>query len=145
MRRPRGIRTCHLPGAGVAGFAYLPLENVLAKENKRLHMRRCEIIGNLGRDAELKLVGDKSVLNFSVGASGSKKDDPTVWHSCSLWGARAEKLAEYMKKGQRVFVRGEFKLRQWSKGDKSGVDVDVTADEIELLGSKEKSEPAGDW
>lgn len=100
-------------------------------------MRRVEIIGNLGRDAELKVTNSgTSVLNFSVGASGSRKEDETVWHSCALFGKRAESLSQYLKKGQKVFVRGEFKLRQWSKGDRHGVDVDVTADEVELLGGK---------
>jgi single-strand DNA-binding protein len=110
-------------------------------------MRRVELIGNLGRDAELKATnGGTSVLNFSVAAKGARKDDESVWHSCALFGARAEKLAEYLKKGQRVFIRGEYKIRQWSKGDKSGVDVDVTVDELELLSSKdeEKKEP-GSW
>jgi single-strand DNA-binding protein len=104
-------------------------------------MRRVEIIGNLGRDAELKATNSgTSVLNFSVGASGSRKDDETVWHSCALFGKRAESLAGYLKKGQKVFVRGEYKLRQWSKGDKSGVDVDVTADEVELLSPKKSDD-----
>jgi single-strand DNA-binding protein len=101
-------------------------------------MRRIEIIGNLGRDGELKqIAGGTSVINFSVAAKGSKRDDESQWHSCALFGKRAETLAEYLKKGQRVFVRGEYKLRHWSKGDKSGVDVDVNVDEVELLGSKD--------
>lgn len=104
-------------------------------------MRRIEIIGNLGRDSELKSTsGGTSVLNFSVAAKSARKDDESVWHSCALFGKRAESLAEYLKKGQKVFVRGEYKIREWSKGDKSGVDVDVTVDEIELLGGK----PAND-
>jgi single-strand DNA-binding protein len=103
-------------------------------------MRRIEIIGNLGRDSELKVTNNGTdVLNFTVAAKGGRKDDESIWHSVALFGARATKLAEYLKKGQRVFIRGEYKLRQWSKGDKSGVDVDVTADEVELLGSKESS------
>lgn len=100
-------------------------------------MRRIELIGNLGRDAELKVIGDgTSVINFTVAAKSSRRDDESQWHSCALFGKRADKLAEYLKKGQRVFVRGEYKLRQWEKGEKSGVDVDVTVDELELLGDK---------
>lgn len=108
-------------------------------------MRRVELIGNLGRDAELKsTTSGTSVLNFTVAAKSARKDDESQWHSCALFGKRAESLAEYLKKGQRVFVRGEYKLRSWSKGDKSGTDVDVTVDEIELLGSKEKPAAFGD-
>lgn len=103
-------------------------------------MRRIEIIGNLGRDSELKVTASgTSVLNFTVAAKTARKDDEGQWHSCALFGKRAEALAEFLKKGQRVFVRGEYKLRKWESNGKSGVDVDVTADEIELLGSKERS------
>lgn len=99
-------------------------------------MRRVEIIGNLGKDSELKAVGDSSVLNFSVAAKGGKKDDEAVWFRCALWGKRAESLAEYLKKGAKVFVRGEMKLRSWTSGDKSGTDLEVGVDEIELVGGK---------
>ncbi len=106
-------------------------------------MRRCELIGNLGKDGELKAVGDSSVLNFSVAAKGTKKDDEGQWFRCALWGKRAESLAEYLKKGQKVFVRGEFRLRSWNSGDKSGTDIEVSVDEIELVGGKKEEAGLG--
>lgn len=110
-------------------------------------MRRVELIGIVGENVKLKAVGDKSVLNFSVVANGMGKDDEGQWHSCALWGARAEKLAEFIQKGKRVFIRGEYKLRKWEKGEKSGVDVDVSVDEIELLTPKERDgvSPPANW
>ncbi len=108
-------------------------------------MRRIEIIGNLGSDSELKVSGSgTSILNFSVAAKSSRKDDESIWHKCALFGARAEKLAEYLKKGQRVFVRGEYKIRKWEANGKSGIDVDVTADEVELLGDKKPATGGGE-
>lgn len=107
-------------------------------------MRKCELIGNLGKDSELRLVGDQSVLNFSVAAKGGKKDDEAVWFRCALWGKRADTLVDYLKTGQKVFIRGEFKLKSWSKGDKSGTDLEVNVDEIELVGGKkEERDPFG--
>ncbi len=104
-------------------------------------MIRAEAIGVVGRDAEMRsTAGGTQVLNFSVAANGSRKDADTVWLSCALFGARADKLKPYLVKGKKVFVRGEFKIRQWSKGDKSGVDVDVTVDEIELLGDRQSAQ-----
>lgn len=109
-------------------------------------MRRIEIIGNLGSDAELKVIGaGTSVLNFSVAAKSSRKDDDSIWHKCALFGKRAESLAEYLKKGQRVFVRGEYKIRKWESGERSGIDVEVTADEIELLGDKKEKQEGSGW
>lgn len=106
-------------------------------------MRKAEIIGSLGRDGELKAVGDKSVINFSVAANGFKKDEDPVWINCALWGARADKMASFLKKGQKVFLRGEFKLRSWESNGKSGTDVDLSVDEIELVGAK-KEESSSD-
>ncbi len=110
-------------------------------------MIRVEAIGNLGKDSELKVIGakDTSVLNFSVAAKGSKKDSESIWLRCALFGARADKLAEYLKKGQRVFIRGELTVRKWeASGGKSGTDMDVTVDELELLGDKkEKADEQG--
>lgn len=113
-------------------------------------MRRIEIIGNLGRDAELKVTGTgTSVCNFTVAAKSARKDDESQWHSCALFGKRAETLAPYLKKGKRVFVRGEYKIRSWESNGKSGTDVDVTVDEIELLspkdGESETPSPQRDW
>lgn len=107
-------------------------------------MIRIEGIGNVGRDAELKMLpSGTAVLNWSMGVKGSRKDAETVWLKCALFGARAEKLGQYLTKGSRVFVRGEAKLRSWTaQGGKSGTDLEVTVDELELLGGKptERSE-----
>lgn len=104
-------------------------------------MIRAEAIGVLGRDAEMRATaGGTQVLNFSVAAKGSRRDADTVWLSCALFGARAEKLQQYLTKGKKVFVRGEFRARQWAKGEKSGVDIDVTVDEVELLGDRAERE-----
>jgi single-strand DNA-binding protein len=105
-------------------------------------MRKCELVGIVGERVELKNAGGTDVLNFSVVANGSRKEDEGQWHSCALFGTRATKLVEYIKKGKKVFIRGEYKLRSWAKGEKSGVDVDVTVDEIELLSPKETSDEA---
>ncbi len=115
-------------------------------------MRRIEIIGNIGKDGELKVVGAKNtdVINFSVAAQGSKKEEDAQWFRCALFGARAPKLAEYLKKGTKVFVRGELTMRKWESNGKSGTELEVTVDELELLGSKsapdaEKSTPKSEW
>lgn len=102
-------------------------------------MRRIEIIGNLGKDAELRATNSgTSVLNFSVAAKSSRKDDESIWHRVALFGKRAESIRDYMKKGQRVFIRGEYTIKTWEKDGKNGVDIDVTADEVELIGDKKE-------
>lgn len=99
-------------------------------------------IGNLGRDAELKDVKGTDVLEFSVAAKGSRKDSETQWIRCSLWGARGEKLAQYLEKGTRVYIRGEGTVREWESKGKTGVEVKCNVDELELLGGSKKDEGA---
>jgi single-strand DNA-binding protein len=71
--------------------------------------------GRLGKDAELRSLnsGDK-ILSFSVGSDigyGDKKQ--TIWLDCSIFGARGEKLAQYLTKGSQVTVIGEFGQRSY--------------------------------
>ena len=111
-------------------------------------MRRADIIGYLGGDAELKVIngrnGNTSVLNFSVAANGSKKEEDAEWVRCAMFGKRAESIADYMKKGKQVFARGEWKLRRYEKDGETKTAFDLTVDELELVGvGKEKSD--GSW
>lgn len=106
-------------------------------------MRRIEIIGNLGRDAEYKMAGSTTVLNFSVGTRGAKRESDTVWVRCAVFGKRADVLREFLTKGKQVFCRGPVEVKAWSANGKSGIDVEMVCDEIELLGGgAEKRETA---
>ena len=94
--------------------------------------------GSLGRDAELKTVGAGSVLNFAVANSigfGDKK--VTLWLDCALWGKRGESVAQYLKKGQSVFVSGELTTREYQAKDgtlKTVLALNVNV--VDLLGGK---------
>jgi single-strand DNA-binding protein len=82
--------------------------------------------GRLGKDAELRSLnsGDK-ILSFSVGSDigyGDKKQ--TIWLDCSIFGARGEKLAQFLTKGTSVTVIGEFGQRTYQ--NKSGETVTAT-------------------
>jgi single-strand DNA-binding protein len=82
--------------------------------------------GRLGKDAELRSLnsGDK-ILSFSVGSDigyGDKKQ--TIWLDCSIFGARGEKLANFLTKGTSVTVIGEFGRRVYT--NKSGETVTAT-------------------
>ena len=92
------------------------------------------VIGNLGRDAELKTVsGGKVVCNFSVAAEGrTGKDKVTTWVRCALWGVRGEKVAQYLKKGTCVAVDGSLTTREYN--DKTYLELDVH--EVQLVGGR---------
>jgi single-strand DNA-binding protein len=69
------------------------------------------IAGNCGKDAELRRTqsGD-SVLGFSIAVDNGKDKDgnkrDSTWVKCSIWGKRADSLADYIKKGSKLVVTG---------------------------------------
>jgi len=75
-------------------------------------MKFIHIAGGLTRDAELRRsqTGDP-ILGFSVGVSEGR-DKPSTYFDCSMFGKRAEALDQYLKKGIKVTVCGDFSTRE---------------------------------
>ena len=101
------------------------------------------IAGQLGKDAETRyLPNGDPVASFSV-ADSQGKDKPTVWWNCSLFGKRAESLAQYLSKGQAVTVSGTVTEREYT--DKNGNQrrsMDVRVNDVALQGGKRDAAPA---
>jgi single-strand DNA-binding protein len=105
-------------------------------------MNKVILVGNIGKDAECKRVGDGSVLTFSVATSekwsdkSGQKQERTDWHRCELWGKRADALAQYITKGSRVAVTGSVHYREYEKDGTKRYSTEIRVDDIELLGGK---------
>ena len=70
-------------------------------------------IGRIGRDAVVRQAGGKSVTGWAIAIdSGYGERKQTIWMDCSLWGDRGERLAEYIRKGDRLGVTGELGTRE---------------------------------
>ena len=109
-------------------------------------MNSITIVGQLGKDSELRhLSNGDPVCSFSV-ADQQGKDKPTIWWNCSLFGKRAESLQQYLSKGQKVTVCGSVSERDWT--DKSGVArkvMDVRVNDIALQGEKQQINATTDF
>ena len=97
------------------------------------------IIGNLGRDPEMRYTPTgKPVTQFSVAVNQSTKNqqagewiEETDWFRVSVFGDRAERAAEQLRKGNRVFVEGRFQTREFEgKDGQKRTSLDVTADNV---------------
>ena len=106
-------------------------------------MNCLSIAGNVGRDAEFRQVntanGAQSVLSFAVAVKSSKKGDDgkyiSDWFDCSLWGKRADSLAQYIKKGSSVAVFGEVSLEQYTTTQgQAGAKMKINVQNVTLLG-----------
>ena len=106
---------------------------------------RASFHGSLGRNAELKTVGENKVTKFSVANNtgyGDKKK--TQWVDCDFWGNRGEKLINYLTKGQAVLIYGEIELHEYQAKDGSNkATLRCRVSDLELLGKKDKEEGNG--
>ena len=105
------------------------------------------IVGNLGKDPEMKYTTDgKAVTTFSVAASNRK--DETTWFRVSTWDKQAETCNQYLHKGSKVLVEGTLRAdgagnpRVYERKDGLGwaASFEVVASSVKFLSGKD--EPA---
>jgi single-strand DNA-binding protein len=100
------------------------------------------LVGNLGRDAELRYTpGGSPVATLNLATTevwndkAGQRQERTEWHRVVLWGKTAESLNEYLTKGKQIYVEGRLQTRQWD--DKDGnkrYTTEIRGDRIVLLG-----------
>ena len=98
------------------------------------------LVGRVGKDSELKQVGQHQLLEFSLaGDTGFGDKKVTSWFNCAIWGERAEKIQGYITKGKQVYVSGELTLRKYTtKEGKEGVSADLKVSQVDFIGGKEE-------
>jgi len=102
-------------------------------------LNRCEFIGRLGADPDVRYTPAKNaVANIRIACNWKSKDNEGVeWIGVVFFGRLAEVVGEYLKKGSRIFVAGRMQTRQWQ--DKQGNDrytTEVVANEMQILDGK---------
>src|ERR1041384_4853196 len=82
------------------------------------------IVGNLGRDPELRYTPQGSaVCNFSVATNEKKRDkagelqDVTTWFRITLWNKQAENASKYLTKGSPIYIEGRLRIEEWTDKD----------------------------
>src|SRR3982750_4885710 len=100
------------------------------------------LVGNLGRDAELRYTpGGAPVATLSLATTeiwndkAGQRQEKTEWHRVVLWGKTAESLNEYLMKGKQIYVEGKLQTREWT--DKDGTKrytTEIRGDRVVLLG-----------
>src|SRR6476469_1217956 len=102
------------------------------------------IIGNLGADPEMRYTpSGRPVTQFNVAVNQSTKNqqtnewvEATDWFRVSVWGDRAERAAENLRKGNKVFVEGRFKTREFEGRDgQKRTSLELTAERKAMASS----------
>ncbi len=109
------------------------------------------IIGNLGRDPELRYTPQgAAVCSFSMATNEKRRDksgemqDTTTWFKVTLWRERAETAAKYLTKGSPVYIEGRLRIEEWTDRDNNNrYTLDVQATDMQFI-SAGRGEGGGD-
>jgi single-strand DNA-binding protein len=113
-------------------------------EEMPLCLNRVTVIGNLGRDPEMRYTPDgQAVTSFSLAATRTRstadgdRRDSTEWFNVVSWGSLAEICNQYLSKGRRVYVEGELRTRGWEQPDGcKHFRTELVANEMIILGPR---------
>ena len=82
------------------------------------------IIGNLGADPELRYTpSGKAVTELRVAVNDNRRGpdgewvEETLWFRVSVWEQQAERLAEQLRKGNKIYAEGQLQAREYEARD----------------------------
>ena len=115
------------------------------------NINRVVISGNLTRDPELRSIPSSgtSVCSLRIAVNSRRKDESGQWvdkpnyFDVSVFGAQGENCAQYLSKGRPVAVDGRLNWREWEKDGVKRQSVDIIADSVQFLGSREGGQGNG--
>ncbi len=117
-----------------------------------MSLNKCMIIGNLGRDPEMRYTpSGQAVTQFTVAVNRNYRDsnnewqEETEWFRVVAWAQLAERTAEYLRKGRKVYVEGRLQTRQWE--DREGqkrYTTELVAQTVTPLDARPRDEEAAE-
>ncbi len=109
-------------------------------------LNKVMLIGNLGRDPELKVTpSGQALARFSVATTETwknpqgEKQSKTEWHNIVVWGKQAEIAEKFLRKGKQVLIEGRIQYREYT--DQAGVKktaCEIRCDNFVMLGRMEE-------
>lgn len=118
-----------------------------------MSINRVVITGNLTRDAELRTTASgTAVLSIGVAVNDRRRNAQGEWEdyanfvNCVMFGSRAEKISQYLKKGQKVGIEGKLRWSQWETNDgQKRSKLEVLVDDLEFLSSRNSDGQGGGY
>ena len=104
------------------------------------NLNKVFLIGRLTRDPELRYTSSgQAVTTFGLAVNreytsrGEKKEE-TCYVNLVVWGKQAEITAEFLRKGNLVFIEGRLNYRTWENEDSEKRSVlEVTVENFQFL------------
>lgn len=108
------------------------------------------LLGNVGKDPQIRDGNGLKFATFSLATtdkSYTKRDgtvmpERTEWHSIVANGNIVQVIERYVKAGTKLYIEGKLRTRKYTSRDNTERQVtEVYVDSMELLGSKQESNP----
>ena len=114
-------------------------------------MNKIIVIGNLGRDPEMRYTPNgQGVTSFSVASSrryttsAGEQREETEWFNCSAFGRLADTCNQYLTKGKQVYVEGRLSSRTYqTQSGETRHSNDINVTDIQFLGQRGESNSQG--
>jgi len=111
-----------------------------------MSINRVMISGNMTRDAELRqTAGGMQVLAFGVAVNervqnrqSGQWEDRANFVDCTMFGKRAEAVAQYLAKGTKVAIEGKLRYSSWERDGQKRSKLEVIVDEIEFMSGRQQ-------
>lgn len=102
------------------------------------------LVGNVGADPETRYMPNgNAVTNISLATTETWKDkntgqqqERTEWHRVTFYQRLAEIVAEYVRKGSKLYVEGRLQTRSWEQDGIKRYATDIIANEMQMLDSR---------
>ena len=116
-------------------------------------MNKIIIIGNLGRDPEMRYSTSGTPMTFfSVASnrtyttSAGERREETEWFNCTAFGRLAETCNQYLGRGQQAYIEGRLSTRKYDRRDGTpGFSLDVTVTDMQMLGRRDDQMDGGGY
>ena len=102
-------------------------------------INRVELLGRVGTNPELRKTQNGTAvvqLRVATDRRNGNEDPQTDWHTVVCWDKQAEAVAQYVRKGERVYVAGRLNQHAWEtdQGERRSR-TENRAHEVIFLGS----------
>lgn len=106
-----------------------------------MSINKAMITGNLTHDPDLRATASgMSVLSFGVAVNERHKNQQTgEWEDypnfidCTMFGARAQSVSRFLKKGSKVAIEGKLRWSQWERDGQKRSKIEVIVDDLEFF------------
>jgi single-strand DNA-binding protein len=101
-----------------------------------MSLNRITLVGRITRNPELKNIGDKKLVEFSIAVNKRvkpKEGSDADFFYVKAWGQTAGYVSEYLDKGRLVAIDGRLETNQYEKDGKQVTSYYITADNVNSL------------